>query len=100
MGRISGLNGSSPLTNYYQLPYPDEDGQELTGVAAGGGYVWSADWEYGEIDAFQYGAPSSATMTLSMQRHTMATISAPKNPAVRTLVHAHYGRTIRSTHAK
>ena len=81
MGRISGLSSANhPIVNYYPLPAPDGDGQELTSVSAGGGYIWAGDYNYGNIDVYQYGAPSSATMTYSASVRRKPALSMPKNP--------------------
>jgi hypothetical protein len=83
IGRLSGLAAGAPVAGYYPMPYTngecdcgishraqynDEYGQELSGIFAGNGYVWAADYEEGNIDVFQYGAPSSGTVTYTSRR--------------------------------
>ena len=81
LGRISGLSSANhPIVNYYQLPYPDGDGQALASISAGGGYIWAGDDDYGNIDVYQYGTPSSATVTYSAAVRRKPALSMPKNP--------------------
>ncbi|MGB6987393.1 MAG: hypothetical protein WBD74_15580 [Candidatus Aquilonibacter sp.] len=45
---------------------------------ATGGYVWAADYEEGNVDVFQYGAPSSGTVTYTSRR--IGAVLAQHNP--------------------
>ena len=68
IGRLSGLSSGTPVAGYYQMPSPDDGSQELVAISSGGGYVWAADYDYGYVDALQYGAPSTGTVTYTRVR--------------------------------
>lgn len=88
LGRVS-VSGASPVTSYYPTPTIDEDGgQEFYSVSAGGGYVWAADDDYENINAFQYGAQSSGTITYTSHRIGSFTAPPSKKPALKTGHHA------------
>ena len=77
--RLSGVSSGTTSANYYQLPAPDNDGQELCGVAAGKGAIWGADCDYGNIDLLQYGAPETVgTMHINVT-HRLGAQVASKN---------------------
>jgi hypothetical protein len=81
IARFSNVNSGSPVTAYYAMPYPDSDGQDMTGISVGNGFVWGGDDEYGNIDILEYGAPSTGTVTYAAKHHMgMAITRANPNP--------------------
>jgi hypothetical protein len=100
IGRLSNVAARAPVAGYYAMPISDDESQELYGISSGGGYVWAVDDYYGYVDALQYGAPSSGTLTYSRVRqltnfgrhpfkphlaphrptHKRAPLSLPRNP--------------------
>jgi len=76
VARVSGLANSAPVDGYYPVPGTSET---LSSISAAGGYVWSTDYEYGNINVMQYGAPSTGTITYSAI-HRPVNYVARRNP--------------------
>ena len=70
---VAAYTAQDPMPTIYRL-------SELTGISAAGGYIWSGDYDYGNIDVFQYGAPNSATVTYRAVVRRKPALSMPKNP--------------------
>jgi hypothetical protein len=98
LGRISFCGCNTPTINYYQEPNAANEGQYMDGVSVAGGYVWTTDDDYAQINIMQYGAasPSLTTTQKATLRASMSVGRAlTKNPYPtkrHTLSHPGYGK--------
>jgi hypothetical protein len=80
IARISGWASGKPLVTQYPMNFGD-DNPDVTGIAAGNGYIWAGDDDYGYIIAMQYGVqPTNGTVTLATHRIGLARTQRNAHP--------------------